>query len=120
MLFTGPSMVEEIGRIAVRKIVDGVVKEVADMRTTPNQWQKVLDLVRATDFLVVDTFDWKCLGRLIIFRVAMLFSLAIGFFFVGLVYSNDISRTSVMFCWCAVSNLRLRYYITCGTHQREV
>ncbi|CAK0825321.1 unnamed protein product [Prorocentrum cordatum] len=93
MLFTVPSMVEEIGIIAVRRIVDGVVKHVADMRTTPNQWQKVLDLVRATVFLVADTFDWKCLGRLIIFRVAMLFSLAIGFGFVGIAHSGEMSRT---------------------------
>jgi len=96
MLFTGPSMVEEIGMMAVRVIVDGVVKEVADMRTTPNQWQHVLDLVRATDFLVVDTFDWKCLGRLIIFRVSMLFSLAIGFGVVGIVHSMETSRKAAM------------------------
>ncbi|CAK0881241.1 unnamed protein product [Prorocentrum cordatum] len=109
MLCFGPCMVEEIGTIAVQTIVDGVVKEVADMRATPNQWQNVLDLVRATDFLVVDTFDWKCLGRLIIFRVSMLFSLAIGFGVVGTVHSRYLSRKGTMvmgglsaICGCAI------------------
>ncbi|CAK0825754.1 unnamed protein product [Prorocentrum cordatum] len=109
MLFIGPSMVEEVGTVAVREVVAGVVKEVEDMRTQPISWQRLLDLVKATDFLLADTFDWNCLGRLIIFRISMLFLLTVGFGFIGIVHPDEASRKCAQvlgilsaICGCAI------------------
>jgi len=111
-------MVEEVGTVAVREIVAGVAKEVDDMRTRPIPWQRPLDFLKATDFLLADTFD--CLGRLIIFRVSMLFLLAVGFGLIGIVHPNDTSRKGAQafgvlsaICGCAIL---FRF----GTHLREV
>ncbi|CAK0898163.1 unnamed protein product [Prorocentrum cordatum] len=59
MLFIGPSMVEEVGTVAVREIVAGVVKEVEDMRTRPISWQRLLDLVKWDSALLESSTETK-------------------------------------------------------------
>ncbi|CAK0862975.1 unnamed protein product [Prorocentrum cordatum] len=84
MLSFGPSRVEEAGISAVFAIVTGVARQVDDMSAENISWEKVLNLARATDYLLAEAFKWNCLGRLIIFRVAIFFLLATGFGLVGL------------------------------------
>ncbi|CAK0903491.1 unnamed protein product [Prorocentrum cordatum] len=63
MLCIGPSRVEEIGTQAAEGIIAGVVKEMANMRTEKISWKRVLNKVKATDYLLADTFQWSCLGN---------------------------------------------------------
>ncbi|CAK0854931.1 unnamed protein product [Prorocentrum cordatum] len=96
MLFIGPSRVEEIGTKAVESVVAGVCKELDDMSTESIRWERVLSIVKATDYLLADTFQWSCLGRLVVVRVSMLFSLAAGFGCVGIVHYNEATRKGAM------------------------
>jgi len=98
MLFIGPSRVEEIGTKAVESVVAGVCKELDDMSTESIRWERVLSIVKATDYLLADTFQWSCLGRLVVVRVSMLFSLAAGFGCVGIVHYNEATRKGAMLC----------------------
>jgi len=98
MLFIGPSRVEEIGTRAIEGIIDGVVKEMDNMRTENICWERVLSKLKATDYLLADTFQWSCLGKLIVGRVSMLFFLAAGFGSVGIVHNSKTTRKGAILC----------------------
>lgn len=91
MLALGHSRVPEVTLVAVKAIVKGVAQQVDDMDTEDIHWEKVLDLVKATDYLLVDTFRADGLGRVIAFRVFSCFSVATGSTFLGLIHRNNVA-----------------------------